>query len=347
MKYMVITTRGFEDIIEQDLNTKLSDLQIIEKSYRKIIFFYEGSINNILEIRSVEDAFLFIAKLDSIGHTRSDLPDLIKKISVLDFSIAKESLQKIRPEPISQFSISSSSVGKRNYSYIEVKDGLSKILAPKLGLTYENELHQQFDIRVFLEHESAYIAIRLGRTPLHRRPYKTSTTKATLRADIAYCMALLADISHKDTVLDPMCGSGTILIESSVFEPKSIIGGDINQEAVKISQSNISSYDQTLGIELHTWDTTELPISDNSVNKIICNLPFGKQIEVEDIDQFYQEVFQEFIRVTKSNGKIVILTSYIKTIELIRTCPEIHIKQTFETNLNGEVAQLIVLDILK
>jgi 23S rRNA G2445 N2-methylase RlmL len=347
MKYMVITTRGFEDIIEQDLNTKLSDLQIIEKSYRKIIFSYEGSIKNILEIRSIEDAFLFIAKLDSIGHTRNDLPDLIKKISGLDFSIAKESLQKIRPESISQFSISSSSVGKRNYSYIEVKDGLSKILAAKLDLTYENELHQQFDIRVFLEHESAYIGVRLGNTPLHRRPYKTSTTKATLRADIAYCMALLSEISHKDTVLDPMCGSGTILIESSIFEPKMLIGGDINPDALEATKANVNSFDTSLDIQLKLWDSTSLPLQDNSVNKIICNLPFGKQIEVEDIDQFYQEVFQEFIRVTKSNGKIVILTSYTKTIELIHTCPEIHIKQTFETNLNGEVAQLIVLNILK
>jgi tRNA G10 N-methylase Trm11 len=160
-------------------------------------------------------------------------------------------------------------------------------------------------------------------------------------------MALLSEISHKDTVLDPMCGSGTILIESSIFEPKMLIGGDINPDALEATKANVNSFDTSLDIQLKLWDSTSLPLQDNSVNKIICNLPFGKQIEVEDIDQFYQEVFQEFIRVTKSNGKIVILTSYIKTIELIRTCPEIHIKQTFETNLNGEVAQLIVLNILK
>lgn len=341
---MVITTRGFEDIIEQELNAKLSDLQIIEKSYRKIIFSYEGSINNILEIRSVEDAFLFIAKLDSIGHTRSDLPDLIKKISGLDFSIAKESLQKIRTEPISQFSISSSSVGKRNYSYIEVKDGVSKILAPKLDLIYENELHQEFDIRVFLEHESAYIGVRLGNTPLHRRPYKASTTKATLRADIAYCMALLAEISHKDTVLDPMCGSGTILIESSIFEPKMLIGGDIDPDALEATKANVNSYDTSLDIQLKLWDSTSLPLPDRSVNKIICNLPFGKQIEIEDLDKFYQQVLQEFIRILSTNGKIVILTSHTNTANIVKSFKELSVIQTVETNLNGEVTQLFVLE---
>jgi tRNA (guanine6-N2)-methyltransferase len=344
MKYMVITTRGFEDIAEQDILNKLSDVEIIEKSYRKIIFSYNNSIESILQIRSVEDAFLFIGKLTSIGHTRNDLPDLVSKISSLDFLSAKDIIQTLRTKPLENFSISSSSVGKRNYSYIEVKDHLHSILESKTNLKYENELHQQFDIRIFLEHDVAYVGVRLAEAPLHRRAYKLSTTKATLRADIAYNMCLLADISGKDTVLDPMCGSGTILIEAAVFKPKSLLGGDINSEAVTATESNSKAFDPNLKIDLQVWDAHTLPLQDNSVDKIICNLPFGKQIEVENIEEFYKAIFQEFNRVLKPKGKIVILTSYDKITELLNLFSVVRVNEIYETNINGEVAQLLVLD---
>ena len=144
----------------------------------------------------------------------------------------------IRKANVNEFSISSSSVGKRNYSYIEVKENLSEKLKNILKLKYDNEKHEVFDIRIFIEHGIALVGVRLGSKPLHRRNYKVETTKATLQADIAYAMSVLAEIKTEDIILDPMCGSGTILIESSTFSPKSILGGDINDEAVNIAQKN-------------------------------------------------------------------------------------------------------------
>ncbi len=338
MKYFVLTTRNFEEIANTEISNTLSNSQITEIGYRKVVFSYGGDALDILSLRSVEDAFIFVWKIEGIDHTRDSLEPLIEKIVQQKLEDYLPRIQKLRVNPLTQFLISSSSVWKRNYSYAEVKEALSKASGDHLPLTYEDEAHAEFDIRVFLEHDIAYIGIRLAPRPLHRRSYKVATTKATLRADVAYSMAYLAEIQHDDIVLDPMCGSWSILMEASFFEPREIFGGDINEEAVMTSRKNIQALDSNLNIRVSTWDATNLPLDNQSIDKIICNLPFGKQIEIMDIETFYISVLAEFKRIVRPEGKIILLTSYKNLDKFIPSdfMPE----KTMETNLNGEVVFL-------
>lgn len=70
--------------------------------------------------------------------------------------------------------------------------------------------------------------MRIGIRTLHRRNYKQNTTLGSLKSNTAYSLAQIAEIKTNAIVLDPMCGSGTILIEASNFNPLKIIGGDVN-----------------------------------------------------------------------------------------------------------------------
>ncbi len=340
-RYLALTSRGLEQIAKSEIENKLSDVKVEEVSYRKVVFFYDGDIESVTQLRSIEDAFISIGKLDNIGHTRDMLERLTDNIANLDYAPAINLISKLRD--LKEFSISSSSVGKRNYTYIEVKDSLSKKLSNKLSFVYDNEKHSVFDIRVFLEHSVAFVAVRIGEKPLHRRPYKLETTKATLRADIAYCMAYLAGIKIEDVVLDPMCGSGSILFEASTFKPKVLLGGDINPEAVEASRKNLEEIKQNLKVELAEWDATKLPLKTESVDKIICNLPFGKQIEIMDvsISVFYDSIAKEFKRVLKDNGRMVLLTSNQTELEKSISKEGLTVENMLETNLNGVVAKII------
>ena len=217
MDYFTLTTRGLEEFAKNEIELKLANSKIKNISYRKVIFSFDGDCKEILKLRSVEDVFYFLGEIENVGHSKDSLNDLTDRICKLDFQKAVDVISNIRSANVNEFSISSSSVGKRNYSYIEVKENLSEKLKNILKLKYDNEKHEFFDIRIFIEHDKALVGVRLGNKPLHRRSYKVETPKATLQADIAYAMSLLAEITADDIVLDPMCGSGTILIESSTF----------------------------------------------------------------------------------------------------------------------------------
>jgi tRNA (guanine6-N2)-methyltransferase len=339
MKYFALTTRGLEKCAEKEIKEKLADVRIREVSYRKIIFETDLGFEKLLDLKSVEDIFIFIEKLEDIGHTQSSLETLVRKILDLNYSEAKNFISTFRD--LEHFSISSSSVGKRNYSYIQVKEALQNKLGQKLQLKFEDEKHEDFDLRVFLEHSEAYIGIRLSSTPLHRRIYKIETTEGSLKSNIAYCMCQLANITSSDTLLDPMCGSGTILAESYDFEPKEVIGGDNNPEAVKVTKKNLES----LMPKINLWDARNLPFEENSIHCIVTNIPFGKQVEVlESIDSFYKSLLLEFSRILSPTGRLILLTN--KAIELnnaLKENPLFKVKETIEISLHGEIATIFCI----
>lgn len=344
MDYFALTTRGLEEFAKNEIELKFANSKIKNTSYRKVIFFFDGDCNEILNLRSVEDVFYFLGEIENVGHSKDSLNDLTDRICKLNFHKALDIISNIREANVHEFSISSSSVGKRNYSYIEVKENLSEKLKNILKLKYDNEKHEAFDIRIFIEHDTALVGVRLGKKPLHRRNYKIETTKATLQADIAYVMSALAEITTHDIVLDPMCGSGTILIESSTFSPKSILGGDINSEAVNIAQKNIRAFNSNLDVEVKEWDANNLPLGDSSVDKIICNLPFGKQIKVSSISDFYLKIIAEFYRLIKNDGKIILLTSNLEELNNATLKNNLVLQSKYEITLNGEVAYICVFN---
>jgi 23S rRNA G2445 N2-methylase RlmL len=51
-------------------------------------------------------------------------------------------------------------------------------------------------------------------------------------------------------------------------------------------------------IEVKPWDARELPLDENSVNAVVCNLPFGVQISTpEENRRLYPAVMKELRRV--------------------------------------------------
>ena len=204
------------------------------------------------------------------------------------------------------FAVTASFVGKRNYTTEEIKiNTASGLMAASQYKYSEYDKDADINIRVFIEHEDAYIGMRLAEKPLHIRPYKSDSVPGTLKPPIAAAMAQIAKIKKKDKILDPFCGSGTILMEASKFTTN-MQGGDINPEVINIARENLSSAGIPISIDI--WDATSLPLKDNSVDKIITNLPWDKQTKVKSPNSFYKKVSQEMERILSPKGNIIILT---------------------------------------
>ncbi len=161
--------------------------------------------------------------------------------------------------------------------------------------------------------------------PRHRFERKVELP-ASLWPSVAAAMVLLTEPAAEDVFLDPMCGSGTILWERTKAGPYAqILGGDIDTERVDASRKNVRDHKggRLPNLEIRQWDARELPLEDNSVDKVATNLPFGKQITGGGPARLYPQVLAELARVVRPGGRIVLLSSeYDLVKEQVRTLPQ-------------------------
>jgi 23S rRNA G2445 N2-methylase RlmL len=65
---------------------------------------------------------------------------------------------------------------------------------------------------------------------------------------------------------------------------------------------------------LGRWDATRLPFGRESVDRIVCNPPFGKQLaSPEEIGPLYRAMVRECDRVLKNGGRAVFLVADMLT----------------------------------
>jgi tRNA (guanine6-N2)-methyltransferase len=136
---------------------------------------------------------------------------------------------------------------------------------------------------------------------------------ASLRPTLASAMIRLAKIQPGNTVVDPMCGAGTILAEGISWSRKlnipdlTFLGGDLDRSAVRKAAMNLSR----LGAPaIKEWNAIHLPLEKESVDRIVSNPPFGKQLsKPADVGRLYAKMLVEYDRILKADGLVVLLVS--------------------------------------
>jgi 23S rRNA G2445 N2-methylase RlmL len=132
-------------------------------------------------------------------------------------------------------------------------------------------------------------------------------TSMSLRQSIAYSLATLADIQASDIVLDPMCGSGSLLVHAQARAqrlnvPIHLVGGDSDSWAVEKAAVNLpGTAREGTAPSLAVWNLCSsqggFPLRTSTVDVILCDLPFGKRCSSAGANQkLYAMALQEFGR---------------------------------------------------
>jgi len=171
--------------------------------------------------------------------------------------------------------------------------------------------------------------------------YKTESYEGSLPPTIAYALAHLSEPTPNERFMDPMCGLGTIVAERLLFDLQGIVlGGDVNPEAVqkcqaithRLKSSSVGTNPATTGI--FCWDAMQLPLKDGTVDKIACNLPFGKKFPVSQ--EMLIALVNEFARVVRPNGVCVLLTQSQEMFhKALKRCGQWNVEKRFVINLLG------------
>ncbi len=127
------------------------------------------------------------------------------------------------------FNTSRSAITHTKYGALKVKDGIVDYFRDKSGTRPSVDLDTP-DIRVnvLLLNNEAKVSLDLSGESLHRRGYRTEGALAPLKENLAAAILVKAGwpaiAEAGGTIIDPMCGSGTLLIEAALIAADSAPG---------------------------------------------------------------------------------------------------------------------------
>ncbi|MFQ1446586.1 bifunctional 23S rRNA (guanine(2069)-N(7))-methyltransferase RlmK/23S rRNA (guanine(2445)-N(2))-methyltransferase RlmL [Klebsiella pneumoniae] len=104
------------------------------------------------------------------------------------------------------------------YGALKVKDAIVDSFTRK-NLPRPNVDRESPDLRinVWLNKETAHISLDLSGEGLHLRGYRDGTGMAPIKENLAAAIVMRSDWVPGTPLLDPMCGSGTLLIEAAML----------------------------------------------------------------------------------------------------------------------------------
>lgn len=238
----------------------------------------------------------------------------------------------------------------------EVIKAIEKRLS-KFAISSNADSVQKVFVR--FDHDECVVSLDSTGEPLYKRGYKQHISEAPLRETIAAALLYECNVYDYDTIIDPMCGSGTFPIEawcmlhaippganrtfafmswpsfrkhaftgimhneSGEHRDITIIAGDSNPDMVAITLQN----SMKAGAQLHTYTGDFL--KEKKVlgsGKVLCtiNPPYGKRIHTDDTIQLYKRLVYIFKEWYPAWSFCVLIPSKIKHIVTIPTDKEIH-----------------------
>ncbi|RDY28381.1 class I SAM-dependent RNA methyltransferase [Romboutsia weinsteinii] len=252
-----------------------------------------------------------------------------------------------------QFPVSkASSIKSKLYSTPDIQSIVKKAVVESLKKSYMEdgllkEDKEKYPIYVFIHKDKVVLSIDTSGDALHKRGYREKANKAPIRETLAASMMYLNPWRPGRTLVDPMCGSGTVLIEAAMMginmapglnrefisekwrtiDKKiwwdvrrdafdkidndiefKIYGYDIDEEAIEIARENAEIAGVEDYIEFNIANAVDFT-SDEEYGFIVTNPPYGERLEdVDTVKMLYKELGYTFRKL--KNWSYYMITSY-------------------------------------
>ena len=212
-------------------------------------------------------------------------------------------------------------------------------------------------LNIHIAEESCTLSLDSSGESLHLRGYRTATVDAPINEVLAAALIKMSGWQFDCDLIDPFCGSGTILVEaalmarniypgvfrrkfgfenwkdfnpellSSIFDDDSnertfehrIIGADINLRAVEAAQANAKA----AGVaDLITVEQREIRnfTHPESPALLITNPPYGERLRPEDLSDIYRTLGEKLKREFQG-GEAWVISSREELFDSMRLRP--------------------------
>lgn len=348
---------GVEKIAWLEIKDKLFGVQFNEFLFAEgqngiVRFAFEGTTAELLTLRTTEDVFVEAFSHSKMSRDWIDLRKIADDVATTAvFEQALKVHKKLYPKQHGDitYRVISRMYGKHQYRRKDLADAVVKGMERRFPKWRLVDDHAQVEIWVNLLGSQLLCGIRLSDRTMRHRFGKKEEMPAALRPSMAAAMVYLSQPQDDDVFLDPMCGSGTILMERRLASPyQQMLAGDIGQEQVTVAQKNLLQQKKKppAASTVLQADGQQLPLANASVNKVVTNLPFGKQIGSPAlIAHLYPKVFKEIERVLTSNGRAIVLSSEFDLVKTaVRQCPGLNIVTGYSVATLGQWGRIYIIE---
>ena len=179
-------------------------------------------------------------------------------------------------------------------------------------------------INIHISHNECTISLDSSGESLHKRGYRVAQTEAPINEVLAAAMLLKAGWDGSSDFVDPMCGSGTILIEAAMIATNTapglyrqgyafekwndfdadllqeiynddsaereftnkIFGADINPQVIEVARQNIKGAGMERYITLETRSIQRWEEAPQNC-LVVTNPPYGERLKPRDLEEIY------------------------------------------------------------
>jgi len=273
-----------------------------------------------------------------------------------------------------RFTVTGKSVKSTLGSVRACQSIVKKAVVEKLKSHYKTEWFEEngpeFTIQVSLLKDIATLTIDTSGQGLNRRGYRKQAGMASLKETMAAALVLLSVYEKDRLLIDPMCGSGTILIEAAMIARKiapnlyttfasedwpaipknaweqareqarravdhdgelQLFGYDIDPEMVRASKANAKAAGVHRDITFEQKDVKELWI-DQQYGMVISNPPYGMKVgDFQEMNQIYIALNKMFRK--KTGWSVYILTGDKKFPDYFKRAAPDKVRKLFNANI--------------
>lgn len=215
-----------------------------------------------------------------------------------------------------------------------VKKAVVERLKERYHVSWFEETGATYQIQFSLLKDEALLMIDSSGPGLHKRGYRASAGGAPIKETLAAAMADLAKVRFAKRVIDPCCGSGTLLIESALAAlriapgvrrefaasswraipqetwkreriraremerrdaPFVAVGGDLDEAAVTLTLENARKAGVRDRVMAVRAELREFHADDEG-GVVLCNPPYGERLlDLHAAEALYREMGRVFV----------------------------------------------------
>jgi putative N6-adenine-specific DNA methylase/tRNA (guanine6-N2)-methyltransferase len=201
--------------------------------------------------------------------------------------------------------------GEHDFTSVDVQRVAGGALDARYDASVDLEDYD-VEVRVDVHDDRCLVSVQHTKEALSRRQLEGYQPRAALKANVAYALLRLAHLdAPPNALLDPFCGSGTILLEAADLWPDTRgYGNDWDDEAVAGARANVERAGRADRITIREGDVWHLAerFADVTANLIVTNPPYGVRMGSSmDFRPFYRRVLQQFHEALAPGGRVVLL----------------------------------------
>jgi putative N6-adenine-specific DNA methylase len=319
-KMIAKTMAGLEDVLAEELiSLGANNLEIGKRMVSfegNLALMYKANIHCRTALRILRPVFEFRAKTTD---------EIYKKVKAMNWfeHLTEDSTFAIDAITFSDYFTHSKFVAYR------VKDAIADYFMQKTGKRPSvNTENPDLLINFHIAHDKCTLSFDSSGESLHKRGYRIAQTEAPLNEVLAAGMILKTGWRGESDFVDPMCGSGTLLIEAAMiamnvppgiyrqnfafekwknfnaelfetiynddsgereFKHK-IYGSDILPEAIDIAAKNIKNAGVDKYIDLKVMPFEKYMEAPAEEGVLVTNPPYGERIKPDDLLGLYEHI---------------------------------------------------------